>query len=84
MLWAHTTVFLSYEFMRRSLVFYRNEIQKVTGKVRVGMGRSGGPPGPRLPNPSHHPLPPIIPPQDPLEQFGISEEARLQLSGLKA
>uniref|UniRef100_A0A8D1N5S3 Pleckstrin homology domain-containing family J member 1 n=1 Tax=Sus scrofa TaxID=9823 RepID=A0A8D1N5S3_PIG len=60
----------SYEFMRRSLVFYRNEIQKVTGKV--------------LPNPSHHPLPPIIPPQDPLEQFGISEEARFQLSGLKA
>ncbi|XP_003123068.3 pleckstrin homology domain-containing family J member 1 isoform X1 [Sus scrofa] len=43
----------SYEFMRRSLVFYRNEIQKVTGK-------------------------------DPLEQFGISEEARFQLSGLKA
>ncbi|XP_017730375.1 PREDICTED: pleckstrin homology domain-containing family J member 1 isoform X3 [Rhinopithecus bieti] len=42
-----------YEFMRRSLVFYRNEIQKVTGK-------------------------------DPLEQFGISEEARFQLSGLQA
>ncbi|KAM8925935.1 pleckstrin homology domain-containing family J member 1 isoform 2-T2 [Lycaon pictus] len=35
----------SYEFMRRSLIFYRNEIQKMTGK-------------------------------DPLEQFGISEEAR--------
>ncbi|XP_006869027.1 PREDICTED: pleckstrin homology domain-containing family J member 1 [Chrysochloris asiatica] len=43
----------SYEFMRRSLVFYRNEIQKVTGK-------------------------------DPLEQLGISEEARFQLSSLKA
>uniref|UniRef100_A0A9L0IYV8 Pleckstrin homology domain containing J1 n=1 Tax=Equus asinus TaxID=9793 RepID=A0A9L0IYV8_EQUAS len=43
----------SYEFMRRSLIFYRNEIQKVTGK-------------------------------DPLEQFGISEEARFQLSGLQA
>nr|KAF6402050.1 pleckstrin homology domain containing J1 [Rousettus aegyptiacus] len=43
----------SYEFMRRSLIFYRNEIQKMTGK-------------------------------DPLEQFGISEEARFQLSGLKA
>ncbi|XP_022413291.1 pleckstrin homology domain-containing family J member 1 isoform X2 [Delphinapterus leucas] len=42
----------SYEFMRRSLIFYRNEIQKMTGK-------------------------------DPLEQFGISEEARFQLSGLK-
>uniref|UniRef100_A0A8C4N4G3 Pleckstrin homology domain containing J1 n=1 Tax=Equus asinus asinus TaxID=83772 RepID=A0A8C4N4G3_EQUAS len=42
-----------YEFMRRSLIFYRNEIQKVTGK-------------------------------DPLEQFGISEEARFQLSGLQA
>lgn len=40
----------SYEFMRRSLIFYRNEIQKMTGK-------------------------------DPLEQFGISEEARFQLSG---
>ncbi|XP_004441481.1 PREDICTED: pleckstrin homology domain-containing family J member 1 [Ceratotherium simum simum] len=43
----------SYEFMRRSLIFYRNEIQKMTGK-------------------------------DPLEQFGISEEARFQLSGLQA
>uniref|UniRef100_A0A8B9WBL3 Pleckstrin homology domain-containing family J member 1 n=1 Tax=Bos mutus grunniens TaxID=30521 RepID=A0A8B9WBL3_BOSMU len=43
----------SYEFMRRSLIFYRNEIQKMTGK-------------------------------DPLEQYGISEEARFQLSGLKA
>nr|XP_025875069.1 pleckstrin homology domain-containing family J member 1 [Vulpes vulpes] len=43
----------SYEFMRRSLIFYRNEIQKMTGK-------------------------------DPLEQFGISEEARFQLGGLKA
>uniref|UniRef100_A0A8C8WPC9 Pleckstrin homology domain containing J1 n=1 Tax=Panthera leo TaxID=9689 RepID=A0A8C8WPC9_PANLE len=42
-----------YEFMRRSLIFYRNEIQKMTGK-------------------------------DPLEQFGISEEARFQLGGLKA
>ncbi|PNI11651.1 PLEKHJ1 isoform 10 [Pan troglodytes] len=42
-----------YEFMRRSLIFYRNEIRKVTGK-------------------------------DPLEQFGISEEARFQLSGLQA
>ncbi|EPY89477.1 pleckstriny domain-containing family J member 1-like protein [Camelus ferus] len=43
----------SYEFMRRSLIFYRNELQKMTGK-------------------------------DPLEQFGISGEARFQLSGLKA
>ncbi|KAM9687947.1 pleckstrin homology domain-containing family J member 1-like [Trichechus inunguis] len=43
----------TYEFTRRSLIFYRNEIQKVTGK-------------------------------DPLEQFGISEEARFQLSSLKA
>ncbi|XP_004714349.1 pleckstrin homology domain-containing family J member 1 [Echinops telfairi] len=43
----------SYEFMRRSLVFYRTEIQKMTGK-------------------------------DPLEQLGISEEARFQLSSLKA
>ncbi|XP_062365918.1 pleckstrin homology domain-containing family J member 1 isoform X1 [Cinclus cinclus] len=38
----------SYEFLRRSLIFYRNEIQKMTGK-------------------------------DPLEQYGISEEARFQL-----
>lgn len=29
-------------------------------------------------------LQPFHPPQDPLEQFGISEEARFQLSGLKA
>uniref|UniRef100_A0A673V2S9 Sesquipedalian n=1 Tax=Suricata suricatta TaxID=37032 RepID=A0A673V2S9_SURSU len=43
----------SYEFMRRSLIFYRNEIRKMTGK-------------------------------DPLEQFGISEEARFQLGGVKA
>lgn len=26
----------SYEFMRRSLIFYRSEIQKMTGKVDVG------------------------------------------------
>ncbi|KAK2490641.1 hypothetical protein MC885_006413 [Smutsia gigantea] len=43
----------SYEFMRRSLIFYRNEIRKMTGR-------------------------------DPLEQFGISQEARFQLSSLKA
>ncbi|KAM9619755.1 pleckstrin homology domain-containing family J member 1 isoform X1 [Buteo buteo] len=42
----------SYEFMRRSLIFYRNEIQKMTGK-------------------------------DPLEQYGISEEARFQLGTRK-
>ncbi|KAH0502470.1 Pleckstrin homology domain-containing family J member 1, partial [Microtus ochrogaster] len=41
----------SYEYMRRSLIFYRNEIRKMTGK-------------------------------DPLEQFGISEEARFQLNSL--
>ncbi|XP_060038045.1 pleckstrin homology domain-containing family J member 1 isoform X1 [Erinaceus europaeus] len=43
----------SYEVMRRSLVFYRDEILKMTGK-------------------------------DPLEQLGISEEARFQLSAIKA
>lgn len=37
-LWTHTTLLPSYEFMRRSLIFYRNEIQKMTGKVRVGAG----------------------------------------------
>ncbi|XP_013931852.1 PREDICTED: pleckstrin homology domain-containing family J member 1-like, partial [Thamnophis sirtalis] len=42
----------SYEFMRSSLIFYRNEIQKMTGK-------------------------------DPLEQYGISEEARFQLRARK-
>ncbi|ELV09261.1 Pleckstrin homology domain-containing family J member 1 [Tupaia chinensis] len=51
--WVDALRGASYEFMRRSLVFYRSEIQKMTGK-------------------------------DPLEQFGISEEARFQLSGLKA
>ncbi|XP_023039500.1 pleckstrin homology domain-containing family J member 1 isoform X2 [Piliocolobus tephrosceles] len=51
--WIEALRRASYEFMRRSLVFYRNEIRKVTGK-------------------------------DPLEQFGISEEARFQLSGLQA
>uniref|UniRef100_A0A2K5F9H0 Pleckstrin homology domain-containing family J member 1 n=1 Tax=Aotus nancymaae TaxID=37293 RepID=A0A2K5F9H0_AOTNA len=51
--WMEALRRASYEFMRRSLIFYRNEIRKVTGK-------------------------------DPLEQFGISEEARFQLSGLQA
>ncbi|XP_063514373.1 pleckstrin homology domain-containing family J member 1 isoform X3 [Pongo pygmaeus] len=51
--WMEALRQASYEFMRRSLIFYRNEIRKVTGK-------------------------------DPLEQFGISEEARFQLSGLQA
>ncbi|XP_054031091.1 pleckstrin homology domain-containing family J member 1 [Dryobates pubescens] len=46
--WIEALKRASYEFMRRTLIFYRNEIQKLTGK-------------------------------DPLEQFGISEEARFQL-----
>lgn len=32
----------SYEFMRRSLIFYRNEIRKMTGKVHRGRGPGGG------------------------------------------
>ncbi|NXG43041.1 PKHJ1 protein, partial [Psilopogon haemacephalus] len=47
--WVEALKRASYEFMRRSLIFYRNEIQKMTGK-------------------------------DPLEQFGISGEARFQLA----
>ncbi|EGV99536.1 Pleckstrin-likey domain-containing family J member 1 [Cricetulus griseus] len=47
----------SYEYMRQSLIFYRNEIRKMTGKAPCT-------------------------PQDPLEQFGISEEARFQLNSL--
>ncbi|OPJ88792.1 pleckstrin-like proteiny domain-containing family J member 1 [Patagioenas fasciata monilis] len=50
--WVEALKRASYEFMRRSLIFYRNEIQKMTGK-------------------------------DPLEQFGISEEARFQLGTRK-
>ncbi|XP_023798521.1 pleckstrin homology domain-containing family J member 1 [Cyanistes caeruleus] len=46
--WVEALKRASYEFLRRSLIFYRNEIQKMTGK-------------------------------DPLEQYGISEEARFQL-----
>ncbi|NWR25145.1 PKHJ1 protein, partial [Emberiza fucata] len=46
--WVEALRRASYEFLRRSLIFYRNEIQKMTGK-------------------------------DPLEQYGISEEARFQL-----
>ncbi|KAF7237128.1 Pleckstrin-likey domain-containing family J member 1 [Varanus komodoensis] len=46
--WIEVLRRASYEFMRSSLIFYRNEIQKMTGK-------------------------------DPLEQYGISEEARFQL-----
>ncbi|XP_004865940.1 pleckstrin homology domain-containing family J member 1 isoform X1 [Heterocephalus glaber] len=49
--WMEALRRASYEYMRCSLIFYRNEIQKMTGK-------------------------------DPLEQFGISEEARFQLSSL--
>uniref|UniRef100_A0A8C3HZS5 Pleckstrin homology domain-containing family J member 1 n=1 Tax=Chrysemys picta bellii TaxID=8478 RepID=A0A8C3HZS5_CHRPI len=50
--WIEALRRASYEFMRRSLIFYRNEIQKMTGK-------------------------------DPLEQYGISEEARFQLGTRK-
>nr|BAC34743.1 unnamed protein product [Mus musculus] len=46
--WMEALQRASYEYMRQSLIFYRNEIRKMTGK-------------------------------DPLEQFGISEEARFQL-----
>ncbi|XP_036026527.1 pleckstrin homology domain-containing family J member 1 [Onychomys torridus] len=49
--WMEALRRASYEYMRRSLIFYRNEIRKMTGK-------------------------------DPLEQFGISEEARFQLNSL--
>lgn len=48
---AHSAFLSSYEFMRRSLIFYRNEIQKMTGKVCMGAGGAGGgwgPPGLRL------------------------------------
>ncbi|XP_061456505.1 pleckstrin homology domain-containing family J member 1 [Rhineura floridana] len=50
--WVEVLQRASYEFMRSSLIFYRNEIQKMTGK-------------------------------DPLEQYGISEEARFQLCARK-
>ncbi|ETE62686.1 Pleckstrin-likey domain-containing family J member 1 [Ophiophagus hannah] len=50
--WIEVLRKASYEFMRSSLIFYRNEIQKMTGK-------------------------------DPLEQYGISEEARFQLRARK-
>ncbi|XP_037680073.1 pleckstrin homology domain-containing family J member 1 isoform X2 [Choloepus didactylus] len=50
--WTEALRQASYEFMRKTLISYRNEIQKMTGK-------------------------------DPLEQFGISEEARFQLSSWK-
>ncbi|ERE72413.1 pleckstrin homology domain-containing family J member 1-like protein [Cricetulus griseus] len=49
--WMEALRRASYEYMRQSLIFYRNEIRKMTGK-------------------------------DPLEQFGISEEARFQLNSL--
>ncbi|CAI5798817.1 pleckstrin homology domain-containing family J member 1 [Podarcis muralis] len=50
--WVEVLQRASYEFMRSSLVFYRNEILKMTGK-------------------------------DPLEQYGISGEARFQLGARK-
>lgn len=69
-------LFSSYEYMRRSLIFYRNEIRKMTGKVcRGGVGWDGA----ALPGLVHSQH---APPQDPLEQFGISEEARFQLNSL--
>ncbi|XP_048469873.1 pleckstrin homology domain-containing family J member 1 [Rhincodon typus] len=45
--WIEALTKASYEYMRNSLIFYRHEIEKITGK-------------------------------DPLEQYGISEEARFQ------
>ncbi|XP_028284069.1 pleckstrin homology domain-containing family J member 1 [Parambassis ranga] len=47
--WMDSITKASYEFMRKSLIFYRTEIHKLTGK-------------------------------DPLEQYGISEETRFQVS----
>uniref|UniRef100_A0A8C5MD53 Pleckstrin homology domain-containing family J member 1 n=1 Tax=Leptobrachium leishanense TaxID=445787 RepID=A0A8C5MD53_9ANUR len=46
--WIKALTNASYEFMRRSLMYYRNEIFRLTGN-------------------------------DPLEQYGISEESRFQL-----
>uniref|UniRef100_A0A2K5XR58 Pleckstrin homology domain-containing family J member 1 n=1 Tax=Mandrillus leucophaeus TaxID=9568 RepID=A0A2K5XR58_MANLE len=40
--WMEALRRASYEFMRRSLVFYRNEIRKVTGKVCAGLQRVAG------------------------------------------
>ncbi|XP_069042049.1 pleckstrin homology domain-containing family J member 1 [Lepisosteus oculatus] len=52
--WMDSIIRASYESMRKSLIFYRTEIQRITGK-------------------------------DPLEQYGISDEARFQVnSSLKA
>nr|XP_021504602.1 pleckstrin homology domain-containing family J member 1 isoform X1 [Meriones unguiculatus] len=77
--WMEALRRASYEYMRQSLVFYRNEIRKMTGKV-CGAGGVGQPCGAAFPGPAHRPRAP--PPQDPLEQFGISEEARFQLNSL--
>ncbi|XP_039622834.1 pleckstrin homology domain-containing family J member 1 [Polypterus senegalus] len=46
--WVESLTRASYEYMRKSLIFYRSEIQRLTGR-------------------------------DPLEQYGISEEARFQI-----
>ncbi|KPP63090.1 pleckstrin-like domain-containing family J member 1-like [Scleropages formosus] len=51
--WIESIVKASYEFMRKSLIFYRSEIQRMTGK-------------------------------DPLEQYGISDEARFQISSISS
>ncbi|XP_054443009.1 pleckstrin homology domain-containing family J member 1 isoform X1 [Pteronotus mesoamericanus] len=48
----------SYEFMRRSVIFYRNEIQKMTGKVCTGHGKWEVVPRPGLMPPVHHTGPP--------------------------
>ncbi|XP_005993844.1 pleckstrin homology domain-containing family J member 1 [Latimeria chalumnae] len=50
--WIEALTKASYEYMRNSLIFYRNEIQKLTGK-------------------------------DPLEQYGVAEEARFQVGAQK-
>lgn len=46
---AGAPLFLSYEYMRRSLIFYRNEIRKMTGKVCAGRTVAG----PSWGGPSH-------------------------------
>ncbi|TSP09113.1 Pleckstrin homology domain-containing family J member 1 [Bagarius yarrelli] len=49
--WMDAIIKASYEFMRKNLIFYRSEIQRLTGK-------------------------------DPLEQYGISDETRFQVSNV--
>ncbi|TRY55916.1 hypothetical protein DNTS_001752 [Danionella cerebrum] len=69
--WVEAIVKASYEFMRRNLIYYRTEIHRLTGKVRSFSLKLCWSLGFQVMT--------RVLLQDPLEQFGISEETRFQV-----